>query len=75
MRFGKIEIYNINLNISYLSRGNWGGAVYRALGGGNEPKEMTPAERQKVEQRRQDVMMKMIKETVGTIIALMPPKS
>ena len=36
---------------------------------------MTPAERQKVEQRRQDVMMKMIKETVGTIIALIPPKS
>ena len=52
---------------SLYSRGNQRGGVYRGLGGGSQPqqKQISPAEREREEQRKLDLMMKEIKETVG----------
>ena len=55
------------INFTRNSRDNQDGAYYRGLGGGSqsEQQKLSPAEREKAEQRKLDLMMKEIKETVS----------
>ena len=55
------------INFTQNSRGNQDGAYYRGLGGGSqsEQQKLSPAEREKAEQRSQDLIMKEIKEMVS----------
>ena len=58
-----------------VSRGNQDGAVYRAVGDDSLPREISPAERERAEQRRQDLMIKDIMKTVDTTTPLRSPWS
>ena len=57
------------------NQGGGGGGVYRGLGGGSKPgqQKISPAERERAEQRRLDLMMKEIKETVDLAPGLATP--